>query len=160
MAKVNKRTADSGYHPTDFCRSRRKISSMAVKNPFRTTLIAPCGMNCAICMAYLREKNHCSGCRTTDRKCHINCAISACEKVQGKFCSPGCDEYPCKRLRHLDERYRKKYGMSMMENLEAIRRDGIRAFVKTERERWTCQECGGTINVHRWKCSECGKERE
>ncbi len=133
---------------------------MAVKNPFRTTLIAPCGMNCAICMAYLREKNHCNGCRAPDRKCHINCAISACEKMRGKFCSPGCAEYPCKQLRHLDERYRKRYGMSMVENLAAIRESGIRAFVRTERERWTCPACGGTIDVHHAKCSVCGKERE
>jgi hypothetical protein len=26
-------------------------------------LIAPCGMNCGVCMAYLREKNKCPGCR-------------------------------------------------------------------------------------------------
>jgi len=26
------------------------------ENLFRTTLIAPCGMDCAICIAYLREK--------------------------------------------------------------------------------------------------------
>ena len=116
---------------------------MAVKNPFRTTLIAPCGMNCAICMAYLKEKNHCNGCRAPDRKCHINCAISACEKVQSRFCSPGCTEYPCRRLRHLDERYRKKYGMSMMENLEAIRRDGIRAFVRPSGNAGPARPAGG-----------------
>jgi len=133
---------------------------MAVKNPFRTTLIAPCGMNCAICMAYLREKNHCSGCYAPDRKCNQRCTIFACEKVRDKFCSPRCGEYPCKRLSQLDKRYRTKYGMSMIENLEAIKTHGIREFVKTERERWTCPACGGTINVHRGKCSVCGKERE
>jgi ribosomal protein L37E len=50
--------------------------------------------------------------------------------------------------------------MSMIENLAAIQKEGIRAFVKTEREHWTCKACGGTINVHRGKCSACGKERE
>ncbi len=25
--------------------------------------IAPCGMNCATCLAYLRDKNTCCGCR-------------------------------------------------------------------------------------------------
>lgn len=133
---------------------------MAVNNPFRTTLIAPCGMNCAICMAYLREKNHCGGCSAPNRLCSINCTISACEKGRGRFCSPRCDEYPCRRLSQLDKRYRTKYGMSMIENLAAINEHGIRAFVKTERERWTCPACGGTINVHRGKCAACGKERE
>jgi hypothetical protein len=133
---------------------------MAVKNPFRTTLIAPCGMDCAICMAYLREKNHCSGCRAPDRKHHINCTISACEKVRNKYCSSGCTEYPCRRLSQLDKRYRNKYVMGMIENLTAIKEHGIRVFVKTERERWTCRVCGGTIDVHHRKCAACGKERE
>jgi hypothetical protein len=29
-------------------------------------LIAPCGMNCAICKAYLRQRNPCNGCRFGD----------------------------------------------------------------------------------------------
>ena len=33
---------------------------------FDPDLIAPCGMNCNICMAYLREKNKCPGCREID----------------------------------------------------------------------------------------------
>ena len=51
-------------------------------------------------------------------------------------------------LHHLDERYRKKYGMSMIRNLAAIAELGIRAFGRTEREHWTCTACGATINVH------------
>ena len=132
---------------------------MAVKNPFRTTLIAPCGMDCAICRAFLREKNHCNGCNSPYRNFNRNCSFSACEKRTGRYCHD-CAEYPCRRLRQLDERYRKKYGMSMIENLEAIKEYGIRGFVKTERERWTCNACGGTINVHHGKCAACGKERK
>ncbi len=30
------------------------------------SIIAPCGMNCSICMAYLRGKNKCPGCRGID----------------------------------------------------------------------------------------------
>jgi hypothetical protein len=63
-------------------------------------------------------------------------------------------------LKQLDDRYKKKYGMSMIENLEAIEKNGIREFVKTERERWTCKACGGTIDVHHGRCSVCCKERK
>jgi hypothetical protein len=129
---------------------------MAVKNAFMATLIAPCGMDCAICMAYLRKKNHCGGCYAPDRLCNINCTIPACRKVQGR-CHPDCGEFPCRRLKQLDARYRAKYHMSMLDNLEAIRKNGIRAFVKSERERWTCKACGGTIDVHHYRCSACGK---
>ncbi len=125
-------------------------------------LIAPCGMNCGICMAYLREKNHCPGCNYPDTNkaaiC-VKCIIKNCETIkETKFCFR-CDKYPCTRLKNLDKRYRTKYGMSMIENLENIRGLGIRQFVKNERIRWTCPKCGGTINVHRWKCFDCGAER-
>lgn len=32
---------------------------------FEKHLIAPCGMNCGTCIAYLRDKNKCPGCRIT-----------------------------------------------------------------------------------------------
>ena len=44
------------------------------------------------------------------------------------FCGE-CAAFPCRRLRQLDLRYRTKYGMSMLANLEAIRTFGIRKFV-------------------------------
>lgn len=132
---------------------------MAGKDPFRAALIAPCGMNCAICMAHLREKNRCSGCYTPDRKCSRSCTISSCEQVRDTYFHT-CDNFPCRRLKLLDTRYRTKYGMSMLDNLASIRKNGIRAFLKEERQRWTCPACGGVINVHRGTCSVCGKERE
>ena len=89
-------------------------------NAFRTALIAPCGMNCRLCSAYVRERNTCPGCRGDDSAkptyC-VGCRIKNCEKMKpGKagFCF-NCDSYPCDRLKHLDRRYRAKYGMSMLE---------------------------------------------
>jgi hypothetical protein len=132
---------------------------MAAKNPFRTTLIAPCGMNCAICMAYLREKNRCKGCYAANRQCTRNCTIAACREIKERY-NHECEGFPCRRLNNLDKRYRTKYHMSMLENLTVIREHGIRTFVKSERERWTCMTCGGTIDVHHYRCSACGKEPE
>ena len=132
--------------------------------PITSKLIAPCGMNCGICMAYLRDKDHCPGCNGPDDKKPSNscvkCIIKNCETIKkARFCFK-CEKYPCTRLRNLDKRYRKKYGMSMLENLENIKNLGIRQFVKNERERWRCPECGGIINVHRWNCFDCGAERK
>ena len=127
------------------------------------SLIAPCGMNCGICMAYLRVRRRCPGCRGEDANKSVSvlkCAIRNCETVkasQSGFCFD-CASYPCKRVKHLDKRYRTKYSMSMIENLEFIRDKGIAAFVEKENERWRCRACGGTINVHRGVCYECGKE--
>ncbi|OGS21441.1 MAG: hypothetical protein A3J83_08500 [Elusimicrobia bacterium RIFOXYA2_FULL_40_6] len=122
-------------------------------------LIAVCGMNCGICMAYLRDKNKCPGCYMDDKsksKSCLNCGIKKCTKRKGNYCF-SCKTYPCDRLKHLDKRYRTKYNMSMIENLQNIKELGIRKFVKDEKARWACTDCGGTINVHRSVCSDCGK---
>lgn len=127
---------------------------------FHQEMIAPCGMNCVICLAYLRNKNHCSGCRT----CHMNkpeyckkCIIINCERLNrtvSKFCYE-CDKYPCRRLRQLDKRYKTKYNMSMIENLEFIRSFGAEAFVELENSRRTCKVCGATLCIHRNFCLTC-----
>ena len=60
-------------------------------------------------------------------------------------------------LRQLDKRYRSKYGMSMIENLDEIQRLGVRQFVRNQKERWTCPECGAELlSVHRPQCLICG----
>lgn len=127
------------------------------------SLIAPCGMNCRLCMAYLREKNRCFGCRAvntwkpvTREKCRIkNCATLRNNKWS--FCFR-CDAFPCDRIQHLDKRYRTKYHMSMIENLTNIKTLGMKAFLANERKRWTCPACGGTVCVHKGCCAACGKE--
>ena len=102
-------------------------------------LIAPCGMNCSICMAYLREKNKCPGCRGSDinkQKSVLKCRIKNCnERNNSGFCF-SCDIFPCAKLKHLDKRYRTKYAMSMIENLEDIKKSGIRKFVIMEKNKW------------------------
>ena len=127
------------------------------------TLIAPCGMNCAICMAYLRERRHCPGCRGDDAgKSHscVRCVIKNCPHIVrggSGFCYD-CPKYPCARLKQLDRRYRTKYGMSMLENLAFIREHGLSAFESREAERWCCPDCGGVICVHRGYCFRCGRK--
>jgi hypothetical protein len=130
-----------------------------------SNLIAPCGMNCGVCLGYLREKNKCPGCRNLGlngfgycRKCIIrNCDFFKTGK--SKFCNK-CDKYPCKRLRELDKRYKLKYNMSMLENLKNIDNLGIKKFVSNEKLKWTCSNCGNTICVHRKSCLFCNAERK
>jgi hypothetical protein len=57
----------------------------------------------------------------------------------------------------MDKRYRSKYNMSTIENLENIKKFGVSEFVKNEKIRWTCSQCGGTICVHLGFCYNCGK---
>jgi hypothetical protein len=126
----------------------------------RRTLIALCGMNCRLCRAYMRDKNPCPGCRGDDRlkpKTRVSCRIKTCEKIVNGgagYCF-GCDSFPCSRLNNLDERYRAKYGMSMIDNLKNMKRSGIRNFIKSEEKKWTCPGCGGLLCVHEPRCLFC-----
>lgn len=127
-------------------------------------LIAPCGMNCGVCVAYLRESNKCRGCRGSDVGKPITrttCKIKICKVLKnGKatFCFQ-CNDFPCDTLKHLDKRYRTKYTMSMIENLGNIQILGVTKFLLNEKSRWTCPDCGGTICVHKGVCSECGRRK-
>ncbi len=127
-------------------------------------LIAPCGMNCGICIAYLRDKRKCPGCHGEDTNkppTRTRCIIKNCETIQinqSGFCFE-CAKYPCKRLQQLDKRYRTKYSMSMLENLEQIMNIGLNAFIENEKNRWLCRKCGGVICVHRGYCYNCGELR-
>ncbi len=135
-----------------------------MKSLNKYSLIAPCGMNCGICMAFLREKNKCHGCRIVDNDkpiSRVRCRIKNCKNIRNgrtKFCFE-CEKFPCDRMKHLDKRYRTKYNMSMIENLENIKNFGIRKFLKDEDVRWICTKCGGTICVHKRYCINCEKKK-
>ena len=127
--------------------------------------IAPCGMNCALCIGFQRKKNKCQGCngneQTKPQSCRT-CTIVMCEKrlaTKSGFCYD-CPTFPCTRMKNLDKRYRTKYGMSMFENLAFIQKNGLEAFIQAEKEKWRCGECGATLSVHRDHCTACGQEYE
>ena len=132
-------------------------------------LIAPCGMNCGICSAYLayyhdiKSKGirmpYCVGCRPRDKRCAFlkkRCELLMSNEV--RYCYE-CSNFPCEGLKHLDNRYRTYFKMSMIENLECIRGNGINEFLKREQEKWRCPECGGVICCHNGICFNCGLDR-
>jgi len=127
-------------------------------------LIAACGMNCGLCIGFLREKKPCGGCYKKDDKnkpkvCR-SCIIVNCDslaKTESGFCYD-CDKYPCTRLKLLDKRYKTNYGMSMIENLDFIQKNGIEKFLEYEQDRWTCKVCGSGVSVHRDYCLKCNTD--
>jgi hypothetical protein len=102
---------------------------------FTAELIAPCGMNCAICSEYLalrydiKNKGvkipYCNGCRPRGK----NCAFlkKRCELLLNNivtFCYE-CKDFPCERLKHIDQRYQTLFRMSLTDNIEFIKKNGI-----------------------------------
>lgn len=132
---------------------------------FRPELVAPCGMDCNVCSGYLaysrklpRKRGkiiHCMGCRPRNKLCaFLKGRCVRLRKDEIKFCFE-CKDFPCSGLKRLDERYRKKYGMSFVENLQMIKKDGVIKFLLFEQKRWRCPKCGGTICIHNRKCYDC-----
>lgn len=137
---------------------RKKPDQTLPSNPM---IVAPCGVNCSLCRAYIREHNACTGCRGDDcnkSNASLTCSIKNCSQLETgnhQFCF-SCSKYPCSDLRHLDERYRTKYGVSVIANLERIKSVGIAAFVAEETSKWSCTECGTRLCMHKPKCVNCG----
>lgn len=129
---------------------------------FDRSLIAPCGMNCGTCIAYLRDRNRCPGCRTYMADTTVakqRCIIQKCihlENTISKFCYD-CEKFPCRRLKQLDLRYRTRYRTSFFENLAMIKEKGIESFLVFESKRRTCPDCGSVLSVHRDNCLICSK---
>jgi hypothetical protein len=132
-------------------------------NPITEELIAPCGMNCAICSRHLSyvnnlKRSQCVGCRPRNQKCEYlfgKCTgINHAAKGDASCCFD-CDQYPCKQIDRMDDRYRKNYKMSIKDNLENIKRMGIGEFINDQYQKYRCSKCSALISVHNGKCFKC-----
>lgn len=108
----------------------------------------------------IREKGLiCYGCGNGGkRKASLNCSIYRC-KYKNNFCFE-CVKFPCQRLKQLDKRYRNKYQMSMLENLEYIKVKGLDAFIKYQDKKYRCNNCGKLKTVHLDYCIYCKKSND
>lgn len=128
-------------------------------------LIAPCGMNCSLCVAYQSEKydlkkkgfnrQYCPGCIPRGKHClHMQAHCKLVGEGFVRFCYE-CVSFPCKRLKNLDKRYRTKYHLSMIENLKQIKEQGLESFVTDQKSKWRCPGCGELICCHNGLCLNC-----
>lgn len=139
------------------------------KHNFVSELIAPCGMNCALCKGYIaysrgipRQRGkvaHCAGCLPRGKNCFIKRKCTKLTKHEVQFCYE-CGVMPCANLDRLDRRYRERYGMSMVENLKMLKAKGMDEFLVSQAERHRCPSCGDVVCVHDGKCYSCNYTRE
>jgi rubrerythrin len=47
----------------------------------------------------------------------------------------------------------------MLENLSFIEEKGIDAFLKKEKKKWVCPQCGRLVTCHGGMCLTCGFEK-
>lgn len=128
-------------------------------------LIAPCGLNCGVCISNLAEKHklnqrgfrrsYCSGCLPRGKNClHMGDQCQKLAEGHVRFCYE-CEDFPCKRLKTLDKRYQTKYHLSPIENLRDIEEQGIEKFLQKEEQKWGCLDCGDVICCHNGLCLNC-----
>ncbi|MFA5070299.1 MAG: DUF3795 domain-containing protein [Patescibacteria group bacterium] len=128
-------------------------------------LISPCGMNCSLCAWYLAMANntkkkgvkisYCPGCRIKKKFCgHImkKCSFYKNKKIDACY---ECKKMPCRVLKRLDNRYTKKYHMSMIENNKYIKKYGLKKFLAWQKKKWACPKCGELICCHNGLCFKC-----
>ena len=127
--------------------------------------IAPCGMNCSLCIHYQSNhldfdevdlnKENCKGCIEKGRTCSY--LSNHCENIPNflvRFCYE-CDVYPCQELIELDEKYKDKNHLSIIENLNMISFLGLDVFIKSENLKWRCSNCNSLICCYNGLCLNC-----
>jgi hypothetical protein len=133
---------------------------MKMPNEFSELQLAPCGMNCALCYVYLRKKKPCSGCRGVDEAkpdhCRV-CKIKDCLAARGHDFCHECASFPCILIKNMDKSYQKRYQISLMAMTQRHKTLGAGTYLKEEKIKWLCAECGGVLCMHDKICSECGK---
>ena len=108
----------------------------------KAELIAPCGMNCRICIAFFgytmsgkKRKMKCVGFSASEKSCeHLK---KYCNKLTDKkieYCYQ-CDTFPCDRLQRLDQKYRERFDMSMIDNLIEIKESGMEKFLQKQEKK-------------------------
>lgn len=133
---------------------------MKMNDNISETMIAPCGVNCFACSAYLNDKKPCAGCRAPDelitRKSCRNCTKKKCNLERGLQWCFQCSEFPCSRIKSLNKCYIQNYNVDIVQNGFDARKN-MQDFLNAQKEQFTCKLCGGVIDQHHKKCSECGK---
>jgi len=102
-----------------------------------------------------KRKIQCVGCKPSGKSCaHLKKFCKKLLKNEIEYCYE-CIDFPCKQLQKLDKKYRERFNMSMIKNLEYIRDKGMKEFLKSQEEKYKCQNCQGVICVHNGKCYSC-----
>lgn len=125
-------------------------------------LVAPCGLYCQECSAFLNGK--CGGCRSgrgLSKKYRKYCQIYEClNNKKIKICL-GCKAFPCKffdffKAERLEE---SSWFLDIWSNMKQIKEKGLINFLKNKanwlKEREECAKKNGVKSCHeckRWPC--------
>jgi len=124
-----------------------------------------CGLYCGACPSY--QKGTCLGCRSEDkkqnRKSKWGCKIRLCchKEKELEHCGQ-CEQFPCNLIdRKLIKSHpgdpKFTYRHEIPKNVKEIDKIGIKDWLTTQKDKWSCPDCGHLLSFYYYKCNECGK---
>jgi len=152
-----------------------KLAGQEAGNAKNEILVAPCGLFCGACRAYIAtlENNdeprpgskqpsmQCDGCLGGGRApAHIpKCEIRACAATKTKTgrCSE-CADFPCGRITDFNNDGMQHHS-EVLANLRQLRTMGIKDWTKHEEDRWTCSKCQAKLSWYDAECPKCKAPR-
>ncbi|MFH1942801.1 MAG: DUF3795 domain-containing protein [bacterium] len=114
----------------------------------------PCGLFCSACGA-----SDCDGCRSECVDDLVRqCKFRNCSKDRNvDFCC-FCGDYPCEGLRaFMNDKW--PHHRTMEPNLQYIKNNGLKKWLQTQQQEWSCIRCGSPIVWYQKHCS-CGQKLE
>ena len=132
-----------------------------------------CGLNCRACPVLVANQNNtvaaraaewgmepenlvCHGCKSEHTAVFcVKCEMRTCAQEKGiEFCFE-CDSFPCTMLVNFNNDKAAHHSV-VLHNLNRIREVGAEAWLKEQKLRWQCPECGSAYTWYDEICSACG----
>jgi hypothetical protein len=97
----------------------------------------------------------CLGCKSdkTAGWC-AKCNIKTCAVEKGIDSCGECDSFPCEKLTAFQNNG-KDYRLLAEKNCHTVKEKGRKEWLKEQRKRWTCPECGALFSWNDEACPKC-----
>jgi hypothetical protein len=146
--------------------------------PIDKNLLSPCGLYCGVCAIRIAHRDNnekfkkalvkvyrpliskpeqiqCTGCRSDGVKfkhCR-NCSIRNCAEKKGYEGCYECIDYPCYRIKLFPIKKARKVIKKTIPEWKEL---GTEEWVKGQKERYTCPDCGNSLFRGAKRCNKCG----
>ncbi len=133
-----------------------------------------CGLYCGACFimnAYKQNRNNClpldwiNPLENKEIKCHgckseiifencRGCKIRECAQSKNlEFCNE-CSQFPCEKIKVFEERNLKHHKVALF-YFDKIKESGIQEWLKQQKDRWSCTNCGNQFSWYEENCNYC-----
>ncbi|MFX1388950.1 MAG: DUF3795 domain-containing protein [Promethearchaeota archaeon] len=141
----------------------------------RFQLDSYCGLYCGACFimnAYKQKRTDClpkewvSSLEDKEIKCYgckselvfencQGCQIRKCAQSKDlEFCND-CSLFPCEKIKIFEKMNLKHHNVAIR-YFNTIKEAGVQEWLKQQKERWSCKNCGNSFSWYEENCTFCG----